>query len=323
MYCGSGHAVCEMVPVRTGVTGMQEEIGEIEVRTDDAQTGSSSGTVQSLQRGLQILDMVVQAGEPLRLADIARELEMDRTSAFRLLQTLERNSLVAKDPRRKNYTVGGRMLQWASTVGQDVNLVATARPYLEQLVTRTNESGHFGVLSKDRALLLDYIGSRGTIVVQNRVGVFEPLHCTALGKALLAFQPEARREALLDGMRFERHTETTVVDRAWLERTIETVREEAVAYDEGEYNGVLYCVAAPVIGRDGVAIGAIGVSMVKPLAVSAPEHIAQVAAEVRGAARAMTAALGGEEIARSVFTERHLSSPPSAAPSGRGTRTKK
>lgn len=282
---------------------MQEEIVEIGARASEPETGSSSGTVQSLQRGMQILDMVVQAREPLRLADIARELDMDRTSAFRLLQTLERNSLVAKDPQRKNYTVGGRLLQWASTIGQDVNLVATARPYLEQLVTRTNESGHFGVLSKDRALLLDYIGSRGTIVVQNRVGVFEPLHCTALGKALLAFQPIARREALLNAMRYERHTESTIVDRKEFERVIEKVRTESVAYDAGEYNGVLYCVAAPVIGRDGAAIGAIGVSMVKPIAVSAPEHITRVAAEVRAAARAMTAALGGEEIARSLFVD--------------------
>lgn len=280
---------------------MQEEIGQIEEKAAEPDTGSAAGTVQSLQRGLQILDMVVQSGEPLRLADIARDLGMDRASAFRLLQTLERNSLVAKDPLRKNYTVGGRLLQWASTIGQDASLVATARPYLEQLVNRTNESGHFGVLSKDRALLLDYIGSRGTIVVQNRVGVFEPLHCTALGKALLAFQPAARREALLAGMRFERHTESTIVDRAGLERTLEKVRADGVAYDEGEYNGVLYCVAAPVIGRDGGAIGAIGVSMVKPIAVGSPEHIAHVAAEVRTAARAMTAALGGEDMARTMF----------------------
>ncbi|HHZ09628.1 MAG TPA: IclR family transcriptional regulator [Rhizobiales bacterium] len=280
---------------------MQDEIGQVEEKAVEPDTGSTAGTVQSLQRGLQILDMVVQAREPLRLADIARDLEMDRASAFRLLQTLERNSLVAKDPLRKNYTVGGRLLQWASTIGQDVNLVATARPYLEQLVSRTNESGHFGVMSKDKALLLDYIGSRGTIVVQNRVGVFEPLHCTALGKALLAFQPAARREALIGSMRFERYTDSTINDRAALEKTIDKVRREAVAYDEGEYNGVLYCVAAPVIGRDGDAIGAIGVSMVRPIAVGSPEHIARVAAEVRAAARAMTAALGGEEMARSVF----------------------
>lgn len=322
MYCGSGGAVSEMAPARTGVISMQEEIVEVEAKAGESETGSPSGTVQSLQRGVQILDMVVQAREPLRLADIARELDMDRTSAFRLLQTLERSSLVAKDPQRKSYTVGGRLLQWASTIGQDVNLVATARPYLEKLVTRTNESGHFGVLSKDRALLLDYIGSRGTIVVQNRVGVFEPLHCTALGKALFAFQSAARREALLKAMRFERHTESTVTDRNEFERIIERVRRESVAYDEGEYNGVLYCVAAPVIGRDGVPVGAIGVSMVKPIAVSAPEHIADVAAEVRAAARAMTAALGGDEIARSIFAgdDAAASRPTATGSTGRGSR---
>ncbi|TXL70907.1 IclR family transcriptional regulator [Vineibacter terrae] len=273
----------------------------VEGKTAEAELGSAAGTVQSLQRGLQILDMVVQAQEPLRLADIARALEMDRASAFRLLQTLERNGLVAKDPLRKNYTVGGRLLQWASTIGHDVSLVATARPYLEQLVSRTNESGHFGILSQDRALLLDYIGSSGMIVVQNRVGVFEPLYCTALGKALLAFQPEARRERLLADMRFERYTDATLADRAALEKSLDRVRLDGVAYDNGEYNGVLYCVASPVIGRDGDAIGAIGVSMVKPIAIEAPQHIAKVAMDVRAAARAMTAALGGEDVARTIF----------------------
>ena len=304
---------------------MQDEFGQIDEKAVQVETGSSAGTVQSLQRGLQILDMVVQSAEPLRLADIARDLDMDRASAFRLLQTLERNSLVAKDPLRKNYTVGGRLLQWAATIGQDVNLVATARPYLEQLVTRTNESGHFGVLTKDRALLLDYIGSRGTIVVQNRVGVFEPLHCTALGKALLAFQPAARREALIAAMRFERHTASTVVDRAGLERTIEAVRRDGIAYDDGEYNAVLYCVASPVIGRDGEAIGAIGVSMVKPIALEAPEHVALVATEVRAAARAMTAALGGENVAQTVFAagspaQMSITGPEPARPKGAGLR---
>lgn len=66
-----------------------------------------------------------------------------------------------------------------------------------------------------------------------------------------------------------------------------------MAYDEGECNDLLYCVAASLIGHDGEAVGAIGVSMVKPIAIGSPEHISRVAAEVRAAAQAMTAALGG------------------------------
>jgi DNA-binding IclR family transcriptional regulator len=102
-------------------------------------------------------------------------------------------------------------------------------------------------------------------------------------------------------MRFEPHTATTITDRAALERTIAQVRRDGIAYDDGEYNGVLYCVASPVIGRDGEAIGAIGVSMVKPIARESPEHVALVATEVRAAARAMTAALGGEDVAQAAF----------------------
>ncbi|MBL8580837.1 MAG: IclR family transcriptional regulator [Rhizobiaceae bacterium] len=289
---------------------MQDEEPHDDDRSHDEGAGAA-GTVQSLQRGLQVLDIVIQAREPMRLADIARELDMDRASAFRLLQTLERNSLVSKDPVKKQYAVGGRLLQWAAAIVQDVNLVAAARPHLEKLVARTNESGHFGVMSKGRAMLLDYIGSKGMIVVQNRVGVFEPLYCTALGKALLAFQPEASRRSLLAGIEFERHTPQTVTDRASLERTIGAVRAEGVAHDDGEYNAVLYCVASPVLGQDASPIGAIGVSMVRPIALQSPDHIAQVAAEVRTAARAMTVAMAGPDVAQATFGDAAESEPAS------------
>jgi IclR family acetate operon transcriptional repressor len=262
---------------------------------------AGSGTVQSFQRGLMILDLIITANRPLRLAEIARTIAIDKASAFRFLATLERFGLVAKDTQTKSYAVGGKLLHWSVTVSSGGGIMAVVRPHLERLVQETNESGHFAILSNERALLLDYIGSTGTIVVQNRVGVFEPLHCTALGKALLAFQPPERQEALLEGLTLKRYTPNTLVERGRLKQVLARVRADAVAVDDAEYNPVLFCVASPVLGGDGATIGAIGVSLVHPLAVREPRRITEVKHLVRRCAHELTRAFAGADIAAATF----------------------
>lgn len=262
---------------------------------------STAGTVQSFQRGLMILDLIIAANRPLRLAEIARTIAIDKASAFRFLATLERFGLVTKDAETKSYAAGGKLLHWSLSVGRDGGIMAIVRPYLERLVADTNESGHFAILSNARALLLDYIGSTGTIVVQNRVGVFEPLHCTALGKALLAFQPAERQAAMLEELTLQRYTAKTLVDRAKLRQALVRVRKEAIALDDAEYNPLLYCVASPILGSDGAAIGAIGVSLVHPIAVRDPKRVAEVKRQVRASARALTQAFAGAAMATAAF----------------------
>lgn len=249
--------------------------------------------VQSLQRGIQILDLVAQANKPMRLSAIARELEMDRASAFRLLQTLEQNELVYKDPATKSYSIGTRLMQWTSRPAAMENLIGAVRPFLERLTNSTGESGHFGVLRNNSALLLDYAAAQGTIVVQNRVGVFEPLYCTALGKALLAFLPPLERDRMLSGLSLKPRTETTIVDRAELDRVLDTVRATFIAHDDGEYDPDLYCVAAPIFSRGERPVGAIGVSMVRPIAKGKEGHISMVVGQVRECAVRLTTCLGG------------------------------
>lgn len=270
-------------------------------RPASASVEQRPGTVQSLHRGLQVLDFVIVAGAPVRLADIARHFEMDRAAAFRVLLTLEQAGLVTKDPERKSYTVGGKLLHWTVALGSEARLVQLTRPCLERLVAATGESGHFGVLNNEKALLLDFIGSDGMVVVKNRVGVHEPLYCTALGKALLAYQQPERLRQILGRMAIERFTTRTIPDRRTLEGILEDVRRAALALDDGEYNEMLYCVASPVLAADGSAIGAIGVSIVRPLAIQQPEHIARVCDAVRHEARALSTLLGSDAVADRVF----------------------
>lgn len=138
------------------------KISALRGKSDD----STAGTVQSFQRGSTILDLIITANRPLRLAEIARTIVVDKASAFRFLG--DTGALRPGCEGRRNQELHGRrqLLHWSVSIGRDGGIMAVVRPHLERLVAETNESGHFAILSNASALLLDYIGSKGTIVAQ-------------------------------------------------------------------------------------------------------------------------------------------------------------
>lgn len=249
--------------------------------------------IRSLDRGLRVLDAIVESGRPLRLRDVAGQLRVDKASAFRLLATLERFGLVAKDPRMKTYGIGSRFLAWLATQRPAVRLLDLVRPHLVRLVAETEESGHLGVLGGDQVLLVDYVPSTAMVTVKNRIGVHEPLYCTAVGKALLAFLPVPLRQDLVGRIRFRPFTERTVRDAAALERDLARVRASGIALDRGEYHEFVTCVAAPILDPAGYPVASVGVSSVTPLMDRDPRHLGAVTEAVRACAGRVTRQLAG------------------------------
>lgn len=250
--------------------------------------------VQSLDRGLRILDTVIGSGTPLRLRDVAAHLAVDKASAFRLLATLERFGLVAKDPGTKTYAIGSRFIAWLATQKPTVQLIELVRPHLVRLVAETDESGHLGVLGGDQALLLDYVPSTGIVTIKNRIGVYEPLHCTAVGKALLAFLPAPARQELIGRLRLGRFTPRTLPDVAALEQDLARVRATGIALDRGEYHELVTCVAAPITDAAGYPIASLGISSVTPLIDRDPKRLHTVIAAVKACAARVSRQLAGK-----------------------------
>lgn len=274
-------------------------------RSDEGGSGSDAkrpaSMISTLHRGVQILEMIISADKPIRLTEIASHFDMDRASAYRFLQTLEYDGLVTKDKVHKTYMVGGRLLQWSSKTSGEFGVIKMARPFLERLNRLSGESVHFGVLHNKEALLVDYIGSKGTVVVHNRVGVHEPLHCTAIGKALLAYQPGPVRDAMIRKIPLKRFTENTIGEKEELLEVLGSVKESGVAHDDGEYDPVLYCIACPVIQQSGLPLGAIGVSVVRPLILQDSDQVRQLVEKVRAVALEFTTHLCGRDMAESIF----------------------
>ena len=132
-------------------------------------------------------------------------------------------------------------------------------------VRRTEQSAHLGILTESQVLLVDFVASDNLINVKNRIGVLEPVYCTAIGKAIAAGLPDAERKELLDGIALVKHTPRTIVSRATLDRRIAEARRLRYAVDDGEFNALLACVAVPLRAPEGLPPMSLGVSMIRPV----------------------------------------------------------
>lgn len=250
--------------------------------------------IQSLDRGLRMLEDLVLSDRPLRLRDFVARYGVDRASAFRFLATLEAFGVAAKDPVAKIYGPGPKLLAWLAAASREMRLAELVRPQLIELARASGESGHVAVLSSEQALLVDYVPAQALVSVRNRVGVHEPLYCTAVGKAILAFLPEPQREGLIERLELVRYTPRTVPSRDALRRELTRVRRLGVAVDNAEYNELLMCVAAPLLGRKRQVLGSIGISMVRPLVRRTPGRLRRLIPLVQACGRRASAILAGE-----------------------------
>lgn len=219
---------------------------------------SNDPGVRSVDRAIAILDLLAQGGWRTG-ADVARELHVHRSTALRLLGTLERHAIVERDPRTARYRLGRRVAQLASVVSGEFDLRNVARPVCEHLAVAAGETATLDVLVGDVIVPIEQATSSTSVVSVNWLGGRYPVHCTASGKAIAAFAPDAVRDRLLE-LPLDRVTPHTITARAALEAQLVAVRREGVAHTHEELEVGLDAVAAPVFGAEGEVVAALDVS---------------------------------------------------------------
>lgn len=247
--------------------------------------------LRSLSRGLSLLDLLIaseaQAGAPrsLGVVEIAHELNVDKSSASRLAATLADHGYLQRDPVSKRYQLGVKLRTKMSVRDVGPLLREHAHPFLVQLVDVTGECAHTAVLAEDRALIVDDVEAKESALrVTAGIGRTMLLHCTAVGKALLAFA-EVPIPAHLP-----RKTERTFVDRGALEEELERARVQGFAFDDVENEPGVRCLAAPVRNAVGRTIACVGIS--GPEVRMPDARIEVLARHVVATARRISAAIG-------------------------------
>ncbi len=220
--------------------------------------GARDSGVRSVERAVTILDLLAVGGWRSG-AEIARELHVHRSTALRLLGTLERHALVERDPKSAKYRLGRRLPQLASVVTGEFDLRSVARPVCEGLAGRLGETVTLDVLVGDEIVPIEEATASTSVVSVNWLGRRTPVHCTASGKVILAFGPPAVRERLL-GRPLERSTPHTITGRAELEAQLDTALKNGFARTHEELEVGLDAIAAPVYAAGGEVVAAVDVS---------------------------------------------------------------
>jgi IclR family KDG regulon transcriptional repressor len=236
--------------------------------------------IQSLARGLKILDILGQASGGVSITELAENLQVDKASASRLASTLARYGYVEKDEVTRRYQLGPQVVSLSRSVLTRLPLREAAKPFLRQLMETTGECTHLAVPAQGKALYIDQVESPATLRVNAQVGTMNPLHCTALGKVLLAFGHLPPPDSL------ERHTPHTITSKKLLRQHLEGVRQAGYAVDDEEFDPGVRCIAVPVFDFRGKVIGSIGIS--GPASRITPERLPALAQRVMEAGKALS-----------------------------------
>lgn len=246
-----------------------------------SQRNANLSEIQSLARGLKIMELLAASSDPVSITELAAELGIDKSSASRLAQTLTIYGYAEQDAASRRYRLGPQVVRLSRSLLTRMPLRDEAKPFLRQLVERTGECAHLAILAQDQALYVDQVESPASLRVTTGVGTLAPLHCTALGKCLLAFDNGIALPAELPSF-----TPRTITDPQALHLHLEQTRRQGYAVDDEEYDFGVRCVAAPVFDYRGKVVGAIGISgPAGRMGLDRLPHFAQV---VLGAARELS-----------------------------------
>ncbi len=215
--------------------------------------------VNSVARAFAILTLLGKKGR-LTLSQLCRDLKIPKSTAFSILETLEKEQAVVREDETGMYSLGIRLLELGQEAQANFELRRVASPVLQQLNREIDETVHLTVLDNDEVLYVDCYESSKRLRTYSVIGVRAPLYCTAVGKAILAFLDDDERMKLLNHMRFERFTPKTITDRKSLLHELEEVRRLGYSIDDIEHEEGVRCVGAPIYNNRGRVCASLSIS---------------------------------------------------------------
>lgn len=214
---------------------------------------------QSLQNGIDAL-MFLSSKKSAGVTEIARAIGVNKSTAYRIMQTFLGSNMVEKNPETMCYKLGPAILRLSHQYYSGLNAAGIAKPYMARLSEGFGESVHLCALSNNRAVVVEQITAESRLTANAKIGEAEPLHCSSVGKCLLAYADSGRQEKMLRELTFEKHTEKTITDKTALLKELARIKERGFAIDDCELSEEIRCVAAPIFNSKGECCFSIGVS---------------------------------------------------------------
>lgn len=246
--------------------------------------------IQSVERAMQILEILKGSPKGMGVSEIANQLGVAKSTAHRLLMTLESGSYVSKVGKDSLYSLGLKFLEMNQVVIDNINVVEIARPHLENLSKETGEIVHLVMLDGNEILYIDKVENSSTIRIYSQIGKRAALYCTGVGKAILSKYDEKQLDDYLNNNTFHKYTEYTLTTPEELKNTLKEVSANGFAYDNQEHELGIRCVAAEIF--DSSRKANYGISITGPIARMTDQHLETYIPKLRETADSISRKLG-------------------------------
>lgn len=249
----------------------------------------NSNTIQSIERALRILEEFTAKEKELGVTELAKRVGLNKSTCFGILQTLQSKGYLEQNEDNGKYCLGLKLFELGQTYEAGLELREISRPYLQLLVEKTRETVHLVVRNKMDAVYIEKVEGPSAINIISQVGKRVNLHCTGVGKCLMAHFPPKDLDTVMkrDLIKF---TPYTITDKQKLNQELNHIRERGFSIDDEEIELGLRCVAAPIFNYKGETIGAISIS--GPTSRITYERIAELSVLVKETAQDISQRLG-------------------------------
>jgi DNA-binding IclR family transcriptional regulator len=245
--------------------------------------------ISSLWKAIDILEIFGRDEPRMSLAEISDRLGMPKSTTHNLLKTLLQRGYVEQVDNHR-YALGTAIISLTQSVRVNVELRDRAAPVLRRLAETTRDSVYLAVLDGDLALYVYAVESSTRLQARTAVGSRVPLHCTAIGKSILANLDADRIAEILNRVGLPLFTDATITDPDVLQQELDQVRSQGYAVDSGEHEDGIFCVGAPLFNSGHRAIGACSVSSTDPTVID--DKVEEVSTLVRYTAQQISRRMG-------------------------------
>lgn len=216
--------------------------------------------IQSVERALKIMNLFDESSPELKLTEICEKMDLHKSTVHSLLQTLVKHQYMEQNPENGKYKLGLKLVERGNFVVRTIDIRQVARPYLLDLSMKTGQTVHLGILNGQEGVYIDKIEGEDTIIRFSRVGKGIPLHTTAIGKVLLAFQEPKEIEKILENYNFTKQTDYSITERDELLQQLDAVHQQGYAVDNQENELGVRCIATPLLNYDNKVVAGVSVS---------------------------------------------------------------
>ena len=216
--------------------------------------------IQSIDRALQVLELFSLEKPEWGVTEISKALNIYKSNVHNVLTTLAEKGFVIKDSKTDKYKLGIKFFELGSIVIKNMDLRKIAHPYIEELSKEFKETVHLGILDKGRVVSIEREESDTGLCSHIEIGKRTPLHCTAVGKAIMSYLSENEINLIIKEKGLEKFTENTITNKEGLENELKKIREQGYAVDNIEHEEGVRCVAGPIRDYSGKVIASMSIS---------------------------------------------------------------